>query len=357
MEDSQIIEAACIFKKESVRPLSEYQKRINEEAGILALQNPSLLTTRGVLLEQARERVVEAGYEFKKGKSRSKKYKDVNETPTRKYTSKVIRERRLEEINEEISQLDKQISFKQKRVEQAELAKNYKICDEVTEEIGTIKSDRRVLANEKKSIMKKVQQAKWYSSRKKRMSASSCTSTGNESDSTDIMSPPSSKVPCAENYVVSPPPPRPATPTASYSIDLTQESPLSSKETRRVSLSGPSSPSVSSVSSPVEQSPFSPPQLDTSPLSRCKSTPPGGAQQSYLSSPRSTTLALSRSISTPPGFPNSIDLTQQSQPGGYSLSHLNATSRDVDATQQPPSLSRMPGATSQDFHLGLPVNL
>jgi len=55
-----------IYKKETTGPLTEYQKRINEEVGKLALVHPELLIRQGELLERARDMVVESGYAFKK---------------------------------------------------------------------------------------------------------------------------------------------------------------------------------------------------------------------------------------------------------------------------------------------------
>ena len=67
LSTTEISEAAKLFRKESLRPLTEYQKRINEEAAQLALQNPVLIQRghRHDLLERARE-VVSASYQFKK---------------------------------------------------------------------------------------------------------------------------------------------------------------------------------------------------------------------------------------------------------------------------------------------------
>ena len=73
-DEDEVFKSAMIFKKETTRPLTDYQKRINEEAGKLALTHPELLTRRGELLEKARELVVMSGYTFKKGKSRSRKF-------------------------------------------------------------------------------------------------------------------------------------------------------------------------------------------------------------------------------------------------------------------------------------------
>ena len=140
---SSIIEEAKIFKYKTARPLSKYQIRINKEAGKLALQDPSLLTKHGQLLEKAREQVVVSGYAFKKGKSRSKKATsfDTEEAPKAqkpRYDSE-LRQRRFGELRDEVEDLKKQLLFKEKRRQQAETNRNYKLCDEVTAEIIDVK--------------------------------------------------------------------------------------------------------------------------------------------------------------------------------------------------------------------------
>jgi len=72
------LKSALIYKKETTRPLTEYQKRINEEAGKLALVHPELLTRQRGLLERARDMVVEAAMHLNKGKSRSRNLAALN---------------------------------------------------------------------------------------------------------------------------------------------------------------------------------------------------------------------------------------------------------------------------------------
>lgn len=61
-DEEKVREAARIYKKKSSRPLSNYQKQVNEEAAQLALSDPSLLNRRGDLLELAQKRVYQKGY-------------------------------------------------------------------------------------------------------------------------------------------------------------------------------------------------------------------------------------------------------------------------------------------------------
>ena len=70
LSEEDIKEKVVIYRKEKKRPLSQFQKNINEAAVQIALQDPSVLATRKLLLDAAREKVIDDGYKFKKGKSR-----------------------------------------------------------------------------------------------------------------------------------------------------------------------------------------------------------------------------------------------------------------------------------------------
>ena len=60
---------AIIYKKESSRPLSKYQLKMND-AIHLCLQNPGLLRKKQkILTDAARDKVIADGFQFAKGKS------------------------------------------------------------------------------------------------------------------------------------------------------------------------------------------------------------------------------------------------------------------------------------------------
>ena len=67
-----------------------------------------------------------------------------------------------------MKQLDQQILFKEKRHDQAESVRNYKLCDELTEEVGKLKATRREAFNELKLFQKKEKQARWYQEKRRR---------------------------------------------------------------------------------------------------------------------------------------------------------------------------------------------
>ncbi len=87
--------AASIYKKNSLRPLTTYQISINKAAEDICVNNPSMLRNRFLLLEEARSKVNET-YDFKKGKSRSKRYvpaeiSKISTTPKRKKMDQAAR--------------------------------------------------------------------------------------------------------------------------------------------------------------------------------------------------------------------------------------------------------------------------
>ena len=197
---------AKIFKKETTRPLTNYQKHVNEEAGMFALSDPSLLCRRGHLLAQARSKVAEKGYTFVKGKSRSKRLASPDNAPraTRAKISADIRGKRILALEEDIANIDEQLLFKEKRRQQAEGIRNYKVCDQITEEIGIVKQQRRKLSNELHVYHEKERKAKWYEKAKQARKArrSSSTASNLTSDESDLaLLSPASSVPSTSDSV------------------------------------------------------------------------------------------------------------------------------------------------------------
>jgi len=68
LSNKDIKQKATIYKKETLRFLSEYQKLINSSTQEICLKNPSFLASRQKLLDIARSKV-DSIYSPKKGKS------------------------------------------------------------------------------------------------------------------------------------------------------------------------------------------------------------------------------------------------------------------------------------------------
>ena len=102
---------------------------------ILPFQDPSLLARRGDLLELARSKVHQDGYNFVKGKSRSKRFASPTQElpkPTCAKISSHVRQARISSLKEDIANIEQQLVFKDKRRQQAECVRNYKLYDEIT---------------------------------------------------------------------------------------------------------------------------------------------------------------------------------------------------------------------------------
>ena len=150
---------AVIYTKS---PLTDFQRCVNEAAVKLALMQPDLLRNRGAHLDQVRKMVAEEGYNFKKGSSRSKVYRDVVKEMGDLKSPKVnknIRDERMKEVEEDIKDISSQVVFKEKCLKPAEGSKDFKTCDRLTKEVIECKSRRRELEKELKLLQQKSKKA------------------------------------------------------------------------------------------------------------------------------------------------------------------------------------------------------
>ena len=76
-----------------------------------------------------------------------------------------MRQQRIKVINEDTEALNKQISYKQKRLEQAEVMKKYDQCDTISKELQELK--RRTLESELSLYNRKERRAQAYQQKKK----------------------------------------------------------------------------------------------------------------------------------------------------------------------------------------------
>ena len=72
-----ILEKATIYRKQNVRPLSKDHIAMNAAAQEICSANPTMLVgKRKDLIEAASKKIMEEGFQFAKGKSRSKETSD-----------------------------------------------------------------------------------------------------------------------------------------------------------------------------------------------------------------------------------------------------------------------------------------
>ena len=81
-----------------------------------------------------------------------------------------MREEQLQTIEDEMSDIERMLRFKEKRLSQAEAGRNYKVCEQLTEEMMALKSRKRELDTEKRLFEQKKKRAKTREIRIQRVS-------------------------------------------------------------------------------------------------------------------------------------------------------------------------------------------
>ena len=186
LDEQSLKKSSVIFRGE--KSLTDYQQRINDASYALCQGNPALLLgKKGDLLELARAKVHEDGYSYKKGHSRSKKYKHIEgDEPAVKRVkiNAAERQRRIAELSEEISELSKRIAFKDRRIEEATMNRNFRVCDDLASEVSELKAHRRELNAELAGFQQKAKKATYYSKSRKKQQTST-EHTGDDGDKSD----------------------------------------------------------------------------------------------------------------------------------------------------------------------------
>lgn len=179
--DEEVRAKARIFGK-SGKELTKYQARLNQAAGDLCVHNPALLAEKGKLLELAKDRLHESGYVYAKGKSRSRKFNpldEMEERPKREKIDQREKQHRIDTLKEQLQDNNKHIGIKEKRIEQAQGLQNFKLCDQLSDEVTLLKKKRREIESALRALERKEQRSVRYFARKSSSSAETSTNIPN----------------------------------------------------------------------------------------------------------------------------------------------------------------------------------
>ena len=109
---------------------------MNSVARELCLKNPNLISDRQLLIEQARKRGMMMVISTKRGNHVPKCWSLVMRVHlSEKKISQDYRVKRIAELQERMKDIGDQIGFKEKHWEAASNIRNYKECDNLTEQI------------------------------------------------------------------------------------------------------------------------------------------------------------------------------------------------------------------------------
>ena len=186
---------AMVYGKDPRKKLTPWHTKVNDAAFELAVSDPDiLLQPRQELTKAAQQKVREQGYRFVKGKSRSKHTPNPDESSPppskRPKVNETIRNKKITELQEDVKDLKDRLSYKEKQRDQATQSMNYKLCDQLTEEMTSVKKQLRQVERELSEWTRKQNKSQWYLQRKKNQNSS--TSTPGDSESDDSVLPASS---------------------------------------------------------------------------------------------------------------------------------------------------------------------
>ncbi len=103
-------------------------------------------------------------YKFAHGKSRSKKVvtPSESEAPKREKIDLEERRQRINTLQEQIKDVNKHVVLKERRIEQSQGIHNYKLCDQLMEEVDSLKSRRSDLESSLRTLQRKDKRSARY---------------------------------------------------------------------------------------------------------------------------------------------------------------------------------------------------
>ncbi len=156
LSEKELEEKAKIFGKSGKKPLTKYQKSMNDASSEIVKKDPTIAENRGELYKQARLMVHNSGYQYAHGKkTRSKYFGSASQKISDKggnYSRKACRDERLTELTERCSSLEKQIGFLEKSQEKALNSSLFDQAANLERQISSARLEKRRLEKEKKNI-------------------------------------------------------------------------------------------------------------------------------------------------------------------------------------------------------------
>ena len=134
-----------------------YYCEINKASLKLAMDNPDLLNNKNKLTSLARKLAHENGYTYKKRKTRSKQFGDGGESK-REYLSEALKVKRLQEIQEDLTDTDTQMALLTRQREKHVNVKQFGQAANITDQISQLRGKKRKLEQELTLIQAKKRQ-------------------------------------------------------------------------------------------------------------------------------------------------------------------------------------------------------
>lgn len=139
--------------------LNDYQEAVNQASLKLCKANVALLQKRGVLLEKARKKLDDEGYNYKKKRSRSIKFGPESSTlskPKRKYVQSDCRDEEMKKISSAIQSYDETIGLLQKQKLKYTNSERFLEAVEINKRILATTEEKQKKVNEMENLKKAI---------------------------------------------------------------------------------------------------------------------------------------------------------------------------------------------------------
>lgn len=158
LDPEEIRKKSQIYQLKHDDKLLDYHRAINEASFEIVMKNPSLLCSKSELQNQARLKVHEEGFSYKKNTSRSKQF---GVPQTKNQRDKLdLRQKRMEQLQEDLHEVDMQLSYAVKQRERCANVKEFSKALDVSKELDELRKKKRKYKEELTLLQKKEASAK-----------------------------------------------------------------------------------------------------------------------------------------------------------------------------------------------------
>lgn len=146
IDEKEIQEKSKIYDTSKIDPdhkMFNYYTELNKAAFKLALDDPSMVNDKQKLCDLARQMLHNSGYNYKKKTSRSKQFGESAGAQKREYLSDSLKVKRLQEIQEDLTDTDTQMGLLTRQREKHINVKQFGQAATLTEQISQLRAKKK----------------------------------------------------------------------------------------------------------------------------------------------------------------------------------------------------------------------
>lgn len=146
IDEKEIQEKSKIYDTSKIDPdhkMFNYYTELNKAAFKLALDDPGMVNDKQKLCDLARQMLHNSGYNYKKKTSRSKQFGESAGAQKREYLSDSLKVKRLQEIQEDLTDTDTQMGLLTWQREKRINVKQFGQAATLTERISQLRAKKK----------------------------------------------------------------------------------------------------------------------------------------------------------------------------------------------------------------------